>query len=84
MLSGSDLIVSDNALLEGVYGVDVFNYNNNESGAVSSSVTMTGESAGTAMRAPVPGAFTVVAAGTPACAAGEVPSASGRPAPSAV
>lgn len=42
MLSGSDLIVSDNALLEGVYGVDVFNYNNNESGAVSSSVTMTG------------------------------------------
>ena len=42
MLSGSDLIVSDNALLEGVYGVDVFNYNNNESDAVSSSVTMTG------------------------------------------
>ena len=28
-----------------------------------------------AMRAPVPGAFTVVAAGAPACAAGEVPSA---------
>ena len=42
MLSGSDLIVSDNALLEGVYGVNIFNYNNNESGAVSSSVTMTG------------------------------------------
>lgn len=42
MLSGSDLIVSDNALLEGVYGVDVFNYNNNKPGAVSSSVTITG------------------------------------------
>ena len=42
MLSGSDLIVSDNALLEGVYGVNIFNYNNNESGAVSSSVTITG------------------------------------------
>lgn len=42
MLSGSDLIVSDNALLEGAYGVDVFNYNNNNDGAVPSSVTITG------------------------------------------
>lgn len=42
-LSGSDLIVSDNALLEGAYGVDVFNHNDNNDGAVPSSVvTITG------------------------------------------